>query len=96
MLDQFDDLCAKDAVRFLHDVDDYSFHDSVDFSIENVVLTNWSRTFIVRSLLRWIEIVAICLVNANIVYNPLFNELPCPFDMLMTSSHKSSCPQITS
>ena len=47
MLDQFDDLCAKAAVKFLHDVDDYSFHDSVDFSIENVVLTNWSRTFIV-------------------------------------------------
>ena len=42
-----DDLCAKDAVKFLHDVDDYSFDDSVDFSIENVVLTNWSRTFIV-------------------------------------------------
>ena len=39
------DLCAKDAVKFLHDVDDYSFDDSVDFSIENVVLTNW--TFIV-------------------------------------------------
>ena len=35
-----DDLCAKDAVKFLHDVDDYSFDDSV-------VLTNWSRTFIV-------------------------------------------------
>ena len=40
-------MCAKDAVKFLHDVDDYSFDDSVDFSIENVVLTNWSRTFIV-------------------------------------------------
>ena len=47
MLDQFDDLCAKDAVRFVHDVDDYSFDDSVNFSIENVLLTNWSRTFIV-------------------------------------------------
>ena len=34
-------------MTFLHDVDDYSFDDSVDFSIENVVLTNWSRTFIV-------------------------------------------------
>ena len=42
-----DDLFAKDAAKFLHDVDDYSFDDSVDFPIENVVLTNWSRTFIV-------------------------------------------------
>ena len=54
-----DDLSAKDAVKFLHDVDDYSFEYSVDFSIEKVVLTNWSRTFIVTILLRWIEIVAI-------------------------------------
>ena len=34
-------------MKFVHDVDDNSFDDSVDFLIENVVLTNWSRTFIV-------------------------------------------------
>lgn len=53
-----DDLRAKEAAKFLHDIDDYGFDDSVDhcfdFSIENVVLTNWghakknnTRTFIV-------------------------------------------------
>ena len=26
---------------------------------------------------------------ANVVYNPLLNELPCPFDMLMKSYLKS-------
>lgn len=40
-----DNLCAKDAVKFFHDIDDYSFDDSVDyhigFSIASIVLTNW-------------------------------------------------------
>lgn len=40
-----DDLCAKDAVKFFHDIDDYSFDDSIDyhigFSIVSIVLTNW-------------------------------------------------------
>ena len=31
---------TKDAVKFLHDIDDYSVDYCVDFSIDNVVLTN--------------------------------------------------------
>lgn len=38
-----DNLCAKDAVKFLHDSDDYSFDDSfdfrIDFTIASIVLT---------------------------------------------------------
>ena len=50
-----DDLCARDAVKFPHDIDYYSFDDSVgyrvDFSIESVVLTNWLHEKTILGLL---------------------------------------------
>ena len=34
-----DDLCAKGAVKFLHDIDDYSFDDSVDYCVDYITAT---------------------------------------------------------
>ena len=34
-----DDLCAKDAVKFLHDIDNYSFDDSVDYCVDYITAT---------------------------------------------------------
>ena len=32
-------MCAKGAVKFLHDIDDYSFDDSVDYCVDYITAT---------------------------------------------------------